>query len=275
MYFFFAPNGQVVAHPNEDLLLTTNVKDFEFGPKMMSMESGLLHYSYDGRNKIGAILRDKNSGWSIVVSAGTDETFAAANRIRYYSILLAVGLVLVLIGGISFFMGRLITKPLGKAVFVMEKLSQGNLRHRLNIEATDEIGVLSNAIDGFTGNQAEFAGLMREIGSGNLTKDVPLRSEEDEISPAVQQMLQNLRDILGEVNQTAHRISAGVNEISDSSQALSQGASEQAASLEEITSSMTEVGSQTNTNAENAGQANKLAVLARMKRKAETPECRT
>jgi methyl-accepting chemotaxis protein len=40
---------------------------------------------------------------------------------------------------------------------------------------------------------------------------------------------------------------------------MSQGATEQASSLEEITSSMNEIGSQTKQNAENAGQANNLA----------------
>ena len=44
----------------------------------------------------------------------------------------------------------------------------------------------------------------------------------------------------------------------DTSQVLSQGATETASSLEKITSSMYELGNQTKTNAENASQANQL-----------------
>lgn len=51
--------------------------------------------------------------------------------------------------------------------------------------------------------------------------------------------------------------------MSDSSQSVSQGVTEQASSLEQITSSMNEMGSQTKQNAENANQANKLADEAR------------
>jgi methyl-accepting chemotaxis protein len=51
--------------------------------------------------------------------------------------------------------------------------------------------------------------------------------------------------------------------MSDASQSLSQGATEQAASLEEISSSITEIGSQAKSNADNAGQANNLVAAAR------------
>jgi methyl-accepting chemotaxis protein len=261
--FIFGPDGLVVGHPDPKMILKLDIKDYGFGREMLGKEKGFMNYSLEGLDKIAVVLKDKHWGWTTVVSAGIKETYAAADTIRFYSIIITVGFVLLLIGGISYTMGRLIIKPLGKAVFVMEKLSQGNLKHKVDINTRDEIGLLSKAIDSFTSGQAEFAGLMKEIGEGNLTKDVPSRSDDDEISPAVQQMLENLRDIVGKVNRTASMIASGTNEISDSSQALSQGASEQAASLEEITSSMTQVGSQTNTNAQNAGQANQLAVLAR------------
>ena len=58
-------------------------------------------------------------------------------------------------------------------------------------------------------------------------------------------------------------VDEGSNQVSDSSQALSQGATEQAASLEEITSSMTELASQTKINAENANQASQLSMAAK------------
>jgi len=51
--------------------------------------------------------------------------------------------------------------------------------------------------------------------------------------------------------------------VASTSQSLSQGATEQAASIEEISSSMPEIASQTKTNAENAAEANRLAALAK------------
>jgi methyl-accepting chemotaxis protein len=59
------------------------------------------------------------------------------------------------------------------------------------------------------------------------------------------------------------KVRSGTEQISDASQSLSQGATEQASSLEEITASMAEIASQTKTNAENATQANALSNQAR------------
>ena len=52
-------------------------------------------------------------------------------------------------------------------------------------------------------------------------------------------------------------------QVADSSQSLSQGATEQASSLEEISASMNEMANRTKTNAENAGKANRNSVEAR------------
>jgi methyl-accepting chemotaxis protein len=52
---------------------------------------------------------------------------------------------------------------------------------------------------------------------------------------------------------------SGAEQLSSSSQAMSQGATQQASSLEEISSSMNEIASQTRQNSENATLASKLA----------------
>ena len=69
--------------------------------------------------------------------------------------------------------------------------------------------------------------------------------------------------MVGQIMSATDEIAAGAGQVSDASQALSQGATESAAALEQITSSMTELSSQTKTNAENAGQASQLAIQAR------------
>ncbi len=59
--------------------------------------------------------------------------------------------------------------------------------------------------------------------------------------------------------ELAQKLTSGSKQISDSSSALSDGAANQASSLEEISASMNEISSQTKLNAENATQANGLA----------------
>ena len=68
-----------------------------------------------------------------------------------------------------------------------------------------------------------------------------------------------LSQLLKSTRQTATNVAAGSRELTNSAQTLSTGATEQAASIEEISSSLNEVGSQTKLNSENAEQAKNLS----------------
>ena len=71
--------------------------------------------------------------------------------------------------------------------------------------------------------------------------------------------LRSLQTILGEVGQVSGKLSLESDRINDSSQALSQGATQQAAALEQISASLSQISSQTRANAENASEADQLA----------------
>ena len=79
----------------------------------------------------------------------------------------------------------------------------------------------------------------------------------------VNQMMSTLDEALYQVAASVQQVNSGAEQINDAGQSLSQGATEQAASLQEITSSVAEIATQTKTNAENATQANSLADAVR------------
>ena len=111
----------------------------------------------------------------------------------------------------------------------------------------------------------EAADCLKEMANGNLNVEVKGNYQGDHaiIKDALNGTIDAMNDILGQVSMAVEQVSAGSREIATSSQALSQGATESASAVEEISASMQEMGSQTNQNAENATQANQLAVLAR------------
>lgn len=105
--------------------------------------------------------------------------------------------------------------------------------------------------------------LALDIASGDLTQKVELSSEKDSLGKAFQMMQGSLANIIGNVQLVTSEISIYSSELSGTSQVLSQGATQQAAALEEISSSVTEMASQTKMNAENAEQAHQLSTQAR------------
>ncbi len=103
------------------------------------------------------------------------------------------------------------------------------------------------------------------IAEGDLATEV-VTSTGDELGDAAASfeiMRQRVRDVLVEINNEADQVAAGAQNVSEASVALSQGASEQAASVEQLSASISEIASQTASNAQNAEKANELTVGTR------------
>ena len=107
--------------------------------------------------------------------------------------------------------------------------------------------------------------IMQKLANGDLTERMTgeYKGEFKKLQEATNHSIEALNELLTQVAVTVDEVTRGAMQVSDASTALSQGATEQAASLEEITSSMSQIGSQTKTNAENANQANLLTFEAK------------
>jgi methyl-accepting chemotaxis protein len=110
----------------------------------------------------------------------------------------------------------------------------------------------------------EASAVLQEMATGNLTVAVTGNYQGDHalLAQAVNHTIESFNGVLGEFNSASGQVAAGAQNVSASSQVMSQAASEQAATTEEITASLTEIAAQTRQNAENANQANHLAINA-------------
>ena len=171
-----------------------------------------------------------------------------------------------LIAGIifAFSMSRAITKPIFAIMSMLTEMGKGHLDMRLNMDRSDEIGQMAKTMDQFADDlQFIVVKALQQLAQGDLTFEASKKDEKDVIGAALMKTSDDLNRMVGEILAATDQITSGAGQVSDSSQALSQGATESAAALEQITSSMTEMGSQTTTNAENAAQANQLASQAK------------
>lgn len=111
----------------------------------------------------------------------------------------------------------------------------------------------------------EAGSVLRQAADGNLSVRMSgdYKGQLLELRNHMNDTLGSLDDALRLVAESAGEVRSGSDQINDASQALSQGATEQASALEEISSSMQQVASQTKTNAENASLANNLSNAAR------------
>ncbi len=210
-------------------------------------------------NTIGEALMTQAEELLVAVTAMGEKSVSTATT--SIIVLTLSGTLLFLV--ISFLLNRSITRPLGKALILADTIRSGDLSQRLNMQSTDEIGRLGKALDQMADSLERKADLARQIADGDLTAEVQLASEQDQLGIALRRMVENLNELMGNVAIAGDQIASGSNEISSSSQDLSHGATTQAASMEEISASMGEMAAQTRQNAENAGQADCLSTEAK------------
>lgn len=185
----------------------------------------------------------------------------ANNATRFVMIVALTSVIFSIVLG--FIISRGISRPINKVVIAADKLAQGDMDITFDIKSNDETGKLIKAFEKLVESTKEQARVIERIADGDLTVDVPIRSEKDLLGQKLTQMVNSINTLIMDISSAAEHVSAGARQISQSSISLSQGASEQASSIEELTASMEEVSSQTKQNADYANQANDLAEKAK------------
>jgi methyl-accepting chemotaxis protein len=114
--------------------------------------------------------------------------------------------------------------------------------------------------------EEEVAEIVKRALDGDLTDRVPTAGKTGffaTLASGLNELLENNAQMVRQIKVASTEVTRGADEISQGNSNLSQRTEEQASSLEETASSMEEMTSTVKQNADNAGQANQLAVAAR------------
>lgn len=130
------------------------------------------------------------------------------------------GLAVILGILLSIAIANMITRPLVAAVEVTKKIADGDMRVSLEATSKDEVGQMVEAL---------------------------------------QHMAGNLKRIVTQTMDGANQVTIAADQISDANQNFSQRITEQAAAVEETSSTMEEMSASVRHTAENSSEANKLA----------------
>jgi methyl-accepting chemotaxis protein len=129
-------------------------------------------------------------------------------------------------------------------------------------EARESFSAIAEAVDQTVDAMKGVADTANKIAEGDFRVRIDVRSNEDELMLAMQDMVDRVSAALREVASVSDQVAIGGGQLSAASETMAQGATEQAASLEEVSSSINEFSSQTKMNAENANEASSIAKQA-------------
>ena len=129
------------------------------------------------------------------------------------------------------------------------------------------VGIAVALAGSIAGPLSETVGLVKDIaeGEGDLTQrlEVKGRDEVGEVGRWFNVFMEKLHDIIGQARGTAVHVASASHQLWAATEKLSSGAQEQVSSLEETAASLEELAGTVKQNADNAKQANQLAVASR------------
>ena len=157
-------------------------------------------------------------------AAGAYATSSKSSEVSLYAILAVMGCAFLVMGGIAWLLIRGIMGPLKRASEVSESIAQGDLNNHIEVTGRDE-----------------FASLLNSLAA----------------------MQKQLAHVVNDVRVNAESVGSASSQIASGNDDLSRRTQEQAASLEETAASMEEMTSTVKQNADNAAQANQLALNVR------------
>ncbi len=178
--------------------------------------------------------------------------------------LVSLGCMIVVIP-LSLVFSNSLSKPLERLSRTLEKVeTEGDFSQRVDVKSNDEIGrtsrAFNNLMETLQGAVQTVNRILSNASQGDLTQQITDDYKGDllDLKQNTNNSISILAQTIAQVGEVSNNVYDGSNELSKSSQALANGATQQAATLEQISSSMDEIEQRTKTNSENAERAQAL-----------------
>ncbi len=96
-----------------------------------------------------------------------------------------------------------ILHPLGESNRILQKLSGGDLRERVNMECAGDHQRMKNAVNGMHDWMKELIAYVTKIANGDMTADMRKASDDDQIHEWLIMMRENIRHVVGDIDGLA------------------------------------------------------------------------
>ena len=271
--------GNIIIHPTinqpyfkyENIIsLGNDKKEYKDAGKafeeILKNDDGYVTFDYDSKNLIGGYSKVNSFKAKLVMISNTKDftktSMYALESLFFVSvILLSVAMIAA-----SMFANR-ISKPIVSTTDRIRELAQGNLNDPVDVwYSNDELGVLSNSLDETILSLRQYINIitvaLTKISEGDLCHKMEGTFKGDfyKIKSTFNDILSSLSDTFAAINMSAEQVNSGAVQVSDSAQALSQGSTQQASAIEELSATLNDVSKQTQQNSVDAKNAYNIVI---------------
>lgn len=187
----------------------------------------------------------------------------------FVTMLIIIAAVVIAASYLAMKLGKIITnliaQPVAQITEAASLLYQGDMSagKLINYEGTDELGIVADSLRGAMNTLddyiEEISGNLKEIAKGDLTKDsdeiTDFRGDFASIKESFIYILKRFNTTLSDIQNTSGMVADNASEIANASRQLSEGATDQASSIEELTATVNTVSNLAEENAKNSQDA--------------------
>lgn len=285
-YFFLVTYGGTIMYSPDPGQNQTSFQDIEIASSMKAALSdrnfGDYTYRYGGHQNHGYMSQVASNGWVVLSGMPGSEYYSNFFKVVATIFILFAAIITVLCVIISK-IAQGIVQPIHKLHEVAEQLARGELDVEINIESNDEIGAVANAIDktvvrlkDYIKYIDEIALVLDEIAQGNLqfTLEQDYAGEFSKIKKALLHIADTLTETIKGIRASADQVNGGAGQISQAAQALAEGATNQAAAVDELLATVGDISGQVRRNADYSKEAVENANLVKQKIEMSNEEMR-
>ncbi len=176
-------------------------------------------------------------------------------------IILIIGVVAILIGlGLAALITKLIVSAVKDVERAADKMAEGDFEFEINYTSKDELGSLADSMRALSDRTKTIVEdidyVLNEIASGDL--NVSFQHKEmytgtfANILASLRKFVKNMNNTISQIGVASDQVAAGSDQVACAAQALSQGATEQASSVEELSATIMVINDMINGNANDA-----------------------
>ena len=222
--------------------ISEEVKDFEYITAIV--QAGKDHITVDGNSLVvytPVQFGNTETPWSARVTIPYAVITAKANQDMQQMILLAVVFIFLGLLTIWFLIGKIAIQPLAVMSGALQNLQLGNLNRDIPqsvkdtiMKRDDEFGTAGKGLGGTEDYLKEMAAIAQKIAAGDLTVNVKIRSEKDELGTSFAKMVESLRNAVGQVADSANAVSSAAAQLAAASEQSGEATSQIVTTIQQV-----------------------------------------
>ena len=137
-----------------------------------------------------------------------------ANSLLFWAMFIIVIGLIILLWAISYYISRSITVPVHKMVGSFQVIARGNLNSEILVNNDSEIGKLAISFREIQNGLREVIEYTKKVADGDYSQQIKPRSNEDELSVALNKMVIKLKESYDKAEQDSW-FKSGINQINE------------------------------------------------------------